>query len=135
MHCATVSRVVTLANARIPGLDALLARWESVRGSSDDAASYYALPGQRGFPATQVDTWFKFVLDHFGFRPPRGEMWSGHSLRKGAASAADAIGVSIARICHVGGWSSRSMTVRDYIDPTCPASAAGRRYFGWLLPA
>ena len=76
-----------------------------MRGSSDDAASYYALPGQRGFPATQVDTWFKFVLDHFGFRPPRGEMWSGHSLRKGAASAADAIGVSIARICHVGGWT------------------------------
>ena len=24
--------------------------------------------------------------------------------------------------------------VKDYIDPTCPDSAAGRRYFGWLLP-
>ena len=33
------------------------------------------------------------------------------------------------------GWSSQSSAVKDYIDPTCPASDAGRRFFGWLLPA
>ena len=66
--------------------------------------------------------------------PPHGEVWTGHSLRKGAASASDAAGVTLARICHVGGWSIKSSAVKDYIDPTCPDSAAGRRYFGWLLP-
>ena len=75
------------------------------------------------------------VLDHLGARPPAGEVWSGHSLRKGAATAAHAIGVSIASICHVGGWSIKSKAVYDYVDPTCRASAAARRFFGWLLPA
>ena len=69
-----------------------------------------------------------------GAAPPQGEVWTGHSLRKGGASASDAAGVSLARICHVGGWSIKSSAVKDYIDPTCPDSAAGRRYFGWLLP-
>ena len=134
-HCESVSRVLTLNVDAIPRLGELLARWEAVRGDVADDASYYALAGQVSFPATQIDDWLKMVLSHLGIAAPRGELWSGHSLRKGAASAADALGVSMARICHMGGWSSRSATVRDYIDPTCPSSAAGRRYFGWLLPA
>ena len=134
-HAASVSRVLTLDTSRIPGLDDLLLRWEAVRGDVPNDASYYALPGQRGFPATQVDAWLKLVLDHLGAAAPAGESWTGHSLRKGAASAADAIGVSLRRICWMGGWSSQSSAVKDYIDPTCPCTDAGRRYFGWLLPA
>jgi len=88
--------------------------------------SYYALPGQRDFPSTQVDTWLKLVLDHLGATAPAGEVWSGHSLRIGAASAADAIGVTLRRICWMGGWSSQSSAVKDYIDPTCPSSNAAR---------
>ena len=133
-HSAAVSRVVTLDSERIPGLDQLLRRWETVRGKGQERRSYYALPGQRSFPATQVDKWFKKVLDHLGASPPAGETWSGHSLRKGAASAANAIGVSLAKICHVGGLSVKAKTIFDYIDPTCPAAPAGRRYYGWLLP-
>ena len=135
LHAASVSRVLTLDTSRIPGLDDLLLRWEAVRGDVPNDASYYALPGQRGFPATQVDAWLKLVLDHLGAAAPAGESWTGHSLRKGAASAADAIGVSLRRICWMGGWSSQSSAVKDYIDPTCPCTDAGRRYFGWLLPA
>ena len=77
----------------------------------------------------------KLVLDHFGVRAPAGESWTGHSSRKGAASAMSAAGVSIDRICHVGGWSVKAKTIFDYVDPTCPDTAAGRRYFGWLVPA
>ena len=76
----------------------------------------------------------RVVLDHIGARAPAGEVWSGHSLRIGAASAADAEGVSLRRICHMGGWTAQSAAVKDYIGPTCPSSDAGRRYFGWLLP-
>ena len=119
---------------RIPGLEALLRRWESVRGELPEGYSYYALPGQRSFPSTQVDTWLKAVLDHLGATAPLGETWTGHSLRIGAASAMDAQGVSLRRICWLGGWASQSAAVKDYIDPTCPASDAGRRYFAWLLP-
>ena len=44
----------------------MLQRWEAVRGVVPDASSYYALPGQRDFPATQVDAWLHVVLDHLG---------------------------------------------------------------------
>ena len=137
LHAASVSRVLTLDTSRIPGLDDLLLRWEAVRGDVPNDASYYALPGQRGFPATQVDAWLKLVLDHLGAAAPAGESWTGHSLRKGAASAADAIGVSLRRICWMGGWSSQSSAVKDYIDPTCPCTDAGRRYMfpGFVSPS
>ena len=129
--------MLTLDVDSIPDLRALLDRWEAVRGEVSDDASYYALEGQYDFPSAQIDEWLKVVLRHLGVAAPRGETWTGHSLRKGAASAADAIGVSIVRICWMGGWTSKSNTVRDYIDPTCRARAcaAGRRFFGWLLPA
>ena len=115
-------------------LERLLRRWESVRGPVPPGASYYSFPGHREPPSTQVDAWLKVVLDHLGAKAPEGETWSGHSLRIGAASAMDAVGVTLRRICHMGGWSSQSSAVKDYIDPTCPCSSAGRRYFGWLLP-
>ena len=133
-HCASVSRVLTLDTSRIAGLDALLLRWEAVRGPVPKTASYYSLPEQLDYPSSQVDTWLKLVLDHLGVSAPEGESWTGHSLRIGAASAADAEGVTLRRICWMGGWTSQSSAVKDYIDPTCPSSASGRRYFGWLLP-
>ena len=66
---------------------------------------------------------------------PAGEAWTGHSLRKGAASGAGAIDVALFRICFMGGWSIRSAAVHDYIDATCPDTPAARRFFGWLRPA
>ena len=51
-HCESVSRVLTLDVSRMPELDALLLRWEAVRGKVPDGASYYALPGQRDFPSS-----------------------------------------------------------------------------------
>ena len=82
-----------------------------------------------------MDAWLELILGHLGVQSPEGEAWSGHSLRKGAASGAAAIDVALFRICFMGGWSVRGSAVHDYIDPTCPDSAAARRYFGWLLRA
>ena len=72
------------------------------------------------------------ILGHLGESAPAGEAWSGHSLRKGAASGAGAIDVALFRICYMGGWSIRSAAVHDYIDATCPDTPAARRFFGWL---
>ena len=135
-YSKAVSRVVTLGE--VDGLRELLTLWERVRGPVAADASYYSLGGMdqpRSFPSTQVNLWLKVLLDHFGVAAPSGEVWTGHSLRKGAASGSSAIGVSIDRICYVGGWSIKSKAVFDYIDPTCPSTAAARRYFGWALPA
>ena len=131
------ARAVTLPQGAVPGLEALLAKWERFRGAVPAGTSYYLLPGERTrvLPASTIDSWLRIVLAHFDLQPPAQQLWSGHSLRKGAASAAAAIGVSLDRICFVGGWKIKAATVHDYIDPTCPASAAGRLFFAWLLPS
>ena len=80
-----------------------------------------------------VDGWLGEILGHLGAHPPAGETWSGHSLRKGAASGAGAIDVPLFRICYMGNWSVRGAAVHDYIDASCPDTPAARRFFGWLL--
>ena len=119
------SRVFTFPPESISGFEALLQKWEQfrdVRGTRARAPtdSYYLLPweSRKTFPSTQIDTWLKEILSHLGVAPPDGEQWSGHSLRKGAASGAAAIGAPLNRICWCGGWSQTSRAVHDYIDPT-----------------
>jgi len=129
------ARTITLPPGAIPGLEALLDRWEALRGSVDSTRCYFSYPGERrAFPSTQIDTWLTLCLAHFGETPPPGEKWTGHSLRKGAASGAAAVDVALHKICWCGGWSIKSKAVFDYIDPTCPRTPACRRFFGWLAP-
>ena len=136
------SRVLTLRDERsIPGLTELLDRWLAVRGKVRPDDSFWALPHERRggraavtFRSTAIDEWLRLSLASLSLSPPPGESWSGHSERKGAASASAAIGVSLDRICWCGGWKIKSATVHDYIDPTCPPTPAAYRYFGWLRP-
>lgn len=130
------SRTITLPPGAVPGLAELLGKWESFRGRCKGRDSYYALQWERRrvFPASQIDGWLREILAHLDVQPPAGELWSGHSLRKGAASGAAALGVSLDRICWCGGWSVHSRAVHDYIDPTCPLTPACRRFFVWLRP-
>lgn len=142
------SRRLVFPAGAIPGVDALLAKWEEFRGDVADDDSYYTLPFEsvaalmrRGkyarvqFASDQIDAWLQLILARLGVSPPAGEKWTGHSLRKGAASGAAAVGVVLDRICHMGGWSIQSKVVHHYIDPTCPSTPAAYRFFGWLLPA
>ena len=96
MYTRAVSRNVRLEVDLIPGLRALLDKWKRARGDVKPDASFYALHGQRSFPAKQVNAWFKLVLGHLEARPPAGEVWTGHSLRKGAATAAAGSGLTTA---------------------------------------
>ena len=130
------ARTLTFPPGAIPCLDTLLDKWESVRGDVPDGRCYFAYAHEKrvSFPSTQVDTWVQLCLSHLGLEPPAGEKWTGHSLRKGAASGAAALDVALHRICYVGGWSIKARTVFDYIDPTCPLTPACRRFFGWLKP-
>ena len=78
-------------------------------------------------------TWLSVCLAQLGAAPLAGEKWSGHSLRKCAASwAAAPCGVALHKICYVSGWSIKSKAVFDYIDPTYPNTPACLRFFGWL---
>ena len=129
------AQAITIPPGAIPGLEELLSAWESFRGSVPATHCYYRMPLDEGMPpSTAVDSWLGEVLDLLGASPPEGEKWTGHSLRKGAASGASAHGVALFRVCYMGDWASTSAAVHDYIDPTCPNSPACRRFFGWLRP-
>ena len=129
-----VARTITFPPGAVPGLERLLDMWEELAGPElPGKPSYFNLPHERGgYAANQIDTWLRLILGHLGAQPPAGETWSGHSLRKGAASGAGAIDVALFRICFMGGWSVRGAAVHDYIDATCPDTPAARRFFGWL---
>ena len=130
------ARTLTFPPGAVPGLERLLERWEEVRGGARPSQCYFAFAHERRvqFPSTQIDKWLDCCLSHLGVVPPAGEAWSGHSLRKGAASGSAALDVALHRICYVGGWSIKSRAVFDYIDPTCPLTPACHRFFGWLKP-
>eukprot|EP00873_Tetraselmis_striata_P018029 jgi/Tetstr1/438293/TSEL_026860.t1 len=90
--------------------------------------------GQRGLPAARwavthdqpaaswtsatVTDWLQLVAHILEEHPPPGFVWTSHSLRKGAATAAYAIGVVLQKIKHFGGWAQLSSVVLDYINPT-----------------
>jgi len=75
----------------------------------------------------------KSALNAVGAAPPPGYTWTSHSLRKGAASAARAIRVTLDVIRYFGGWAKNSDVVNDYIDPSVRPSPAASFFFGWLL--
>eukprot|EP00873_Tetraselmis_striata_P024133 jgi/Tetstr1/444397/TSEL_032286.t1 len=55
-------------------------------------------------------------------------------LRKGAASAANAIGVPLSQIRYQGGWATNSDVVLDYIDPNVLPSPGAWFFFGHIAP-
>eukprot|EP00873_Tetraselmis_striata_P029174 jgi/Tetstr1/449438/TSEL_036533.t1 len=55
-------------------------------------------------------------------------------LRKGAASAANAIGVPLSHIRYQGGWATNSDVVLDYIDPNVLPSPRAWFFFGHIAP-
>eukprot|EP00873_Tetraselmis_striata_P029248 jgi/Tetstr1/449512/TSEL_036600.t1 len=65
---------------------------------------------------------------------PAGTSWTSHSLRKGAASAANAIGVPLSHIRYQGGWATNSDVVPDYIDPNVLPSPGAGFFFGHIAP-
>ena len=62
---AGAARSITIPPGAIPGLEALLAKWEAFRGPRGERDCYYALPGERrAFPASAVDGWLREILAH-----------------------------------------------------------------------
>jgi hypothetical protein len=128
-HPAMASMLLTYAAARS-------AAYAAARGSAfSPPAHLWALPGDTPsrWTATVQNTWMKSALDAVGAAPPPGYTWTSHSLRKGAASAARAIRVTLDVIRYFGGWAKNSDVVNDYVDPSVRPSPAASFFFGWLL--
>ena len=83
--------------------------------------------------AATLTNWLSEACSVTGHHPPPGFKWTSHSLRKGAASAANAINVVLTKIRYMGGWARDSDVVQDYIDPTMAPTPAALLFFGHLL--
>ena len=83
--------------------------------------------------AKTATEWLQTAYKATGNNPPTGFSWTSHSLRKGAASAANAIKVALTDIRYAGGWSTNSTVLESkYIDFSMPASRAAYIFFGHL---
>jgi hypothetical protein len=96
----------------------------------------WRLPWEKpGFTTSRLRTVLADTLSSLNRRPPPGRKWTLHCIRAGPASECNALGIPLSRIRRQGGWGSKSdVPSKKYIDPSCPPSAAGRRFFDWLTP-
>lgn len=132
--------VFTQAQGGVAPLDlvGLVAKFKQLRDGSFGGQApvhMWALPGEQctDFGVKQQNAWLQTALTLVLTFPPSGHTWTGHSMRKGAASAASAVGVPLPKICHYGGWSvTSSVVVKDYVDPTYPVTPAACFFFSWL---
>ena len=96
----------------------------------------WRLPWEKpGFTTSRLQTVLADTLSSLNRRPPPGRKWTLHCIRAGPASECNALGIPLSRIRRQGGWGPKSdVPSKKYIDPSCPPSAAGRRFFDWLTP-
>eukprot|EP00873_Tetraselmis_striata_P022499 jgi/Tetstr1/442763/TSEL_030850.t1 len=84
--------------------------------------------------AATMSDWLSTAVRLVNVAPPAGTSWTSHSLREGAASAANAIGVPLSQIRYQGGWATNSDVVMDYIDPNVLPSPCAWFFFGHIAP-
>eukprot|EP00873_Tetraselmis_striata_P035869 jgi/Tetstr1/456133/TSEL_042902.t1 len=84
--------------------------------------------------AATMSDWLSTAVNLVNAAPPAGTSWTSHILRKGAASATNAIGAPLSHIRYQGGWATNSDVVLDYIDPNVLPSPGAWFFFGHIAP-
>ena len=111
------------------------AAWRLAGAAAPD--NFWALPGDGTSSSSSAicTAWLQHACTFLNVAPPPGAKWTSHSLRSGAASAANSLAVPIPSIRYWGGWSRTSGVVMHYIDPLVLPSPGARAFFGWLAPS
>ena len=110
-------------------------RWKTLRAHRDTDL-YWSLEDDSPscFKDSGIITeWLLLLLVELNIPTPPGVKWTGHSLRRGGASAAHAIGASIAVFMVWGLWKSLASALL-YIDVGVRPSSEALFFFGHLLP-
>lgn len=138
-HSDPVARSLAIASSSLPDLLLAVAHWQKLQhlqfaASPTPPAYFFQLPGEGLAGGDHFAGWFWAAVEALGLQPPQGRRLHPHCVRRGAASAARALGVPMERICRLGGWAITSTAVWRYIDSLVPATAEGFQFFGHLLP-
>eukprot|EP00873_Tetraselmis_striata_P041063 jgi/Tetstr1/461327/TSEL_006454.t1 len=88
----------------------------------------------KSWTAATMSDWPSTTVRLVSAARPAGTPWTSHSLRKGAASAANAIGTPLSHIRYQGGWGTNSNVVLVYIDPNVLPSPGAWFFFGHIAP-
>ncbi|KAK3247101.1 hypothetical protein CYMTET_43392 [Cymbomonas tetramitiformis] len=134
-----VKRRLTIPWKGVALLKELIEHWEFYRDTAWSISaktqpdSYWLLPEDpKNFKASVANDWIGLALSELDCRPPEGGHFSAHSTRKGATTCARAVGVTMEKVCFLGGWSQFSSAVQHYIDPTALRDTDMDYYFAWL---
>eukprot|EP00873_Tetraselmis_striata_P045788 jgi/Tetstr1/466052/TSEL_010639.t1 len=101
------------------------------------ASNFWAVTAaeqSKPWTAATMSDWLSAAISLVNAAPPAGTSWTSHSLRKGVASAANAIRVPLSHIRYQGGWATNSDVVLDYIDPNVLPSPGAWFFFGHIAP-
>ena len=116
--------------------DALASFFDGVERMGKQRAHRWALTNDEDrckWTTNESTRWLQAAYKAVGHCPPQGFSWTSHSLRKGAASAANAIKIALNDIRYAGGWSTSSTVLESkYIDFSMAPSKAAYIFFGHL---
>ena len=97
-------------------------------------SQFWSLPSDKAELQPSIITkWLTQCCSLVNCSPPKGQSWTGHSLRSGGASACQAIDIPLFYIMHFGIWRSME-AVQRYLSALVTASDAAYLFFGWLRP-
>lgn len=142
IHGKTVPRnkACTLTRRHDPASDPdglvlkLLQRWWDFSSEwQRDDTQFWLLPGEKQQEAPIITEWLTQCARLVGMAPANGEKWTGHSLRSGAASACQALDVSLFYVMSFGIWKSME-AVQRYLNATILPSDEAWLFFGWMRP-
>ena len=122
-----------------PALRHALSIYAARRKIEFPAAKFFFQLNNDGYlPAAEANghlanIWWARAKQLGGISPPTGFRWPPRSLRSGAASASEAIGVPRSKTEWLGGWVSNSVALaKHYIDPSMSPTVDAQFFFDWL---
>eukprot|EP00170_Pyropia_yezoensis_P004650 contig_18948_g4663 len=92
-------------------------------------APLFAPPGTTLGPRS-TSRWLRLALSCLGVKPPIGTRWRGKSIRSGAATAANSVGVPLPVVAAYMEHKDTATTARHYVDARALPTDAAWDFFG-----
>jgi hypothetical protein len=136
IQAAPLSRLTSTVARHDPGrlFKQLQGKWKFIRQHTNKETLCWLFDGEAPPSSTTIiSTWLSRIMKTLDIPIPPSVSYTGHSLRRGGASAAHAINVSLPMIIHWGLWKDAS-TAHSYINVMVQADEGAFVFFSNLLP-
>ena len=131
-QAAPLSRVTSATHDPQRLFQQLQTKWQRLRGHTLTTSPYWLFQDEPPATAQIITTWLRDIMTALELHTPPGVSYTGHSLRRGGASAAHAINVSTPRIIAWGLWRDFNTAI-SYIDVNVQQDQAAFIFFSNLL--